>query len=258
VELLIAYHPLTCLTCEKDNHCELQKVASYVGITPEGMKQYRRSVRSIPKDTSNPFFDIDHNKCIMCGICIRTCDELQNINAIDYVQRGVASIVATLGNKPIAESRCESCGECVVRCPVGALSFKTTREPMREVKSICTYCGVGCGLLLGVRGDRIVSVKGDRDNPVNKGSLCVKGRFGYDFTNHPDRLKTPWIRKDGKLAPASWDEALDLIADNFSQNKGESFATLASARMTNEDNYLLQKFTRAVMETNTIDHCARL
>ncbi len=258
VELLVANHPMTCLTCEKDNHCELQRVANYVGITQEDMKRYRRSVRNIPKDTSNPFFNIDHSKCIMCGICIRTCDELQNINAIDYTQRGVSSIVATLGNKPIAESRCESCGECVVRCPVGALEPKNTQVPMREVKSICTYCGVGCGILLGVRGDRIVSVAGDRDNPVNKGSLCVKGRYGYDFINHPDRLKTPWIKKQGEMVQATWDEALDLIADNFSRNKGERFASLASARMTNEDNYLLQKFTRAVMETNTVDHCARL
>lgn len=258
VELLVAYHPLTCLTCERDSDCELQRVAHYVGVTQEGMKRYRRSVRTIPKDTSNPFFEIDHSKCIMCGICIRTCDELQNINAIDYGMRGVSCVVATLGNKPIAQSRCESCGECVVRCPVGALAVKTAQAPMREVSTICTYCGVGCGLHLGVRGDRIVSVRGDRNNPVNRGSLCVKGRFGYDFINHPDRLKTPWVKKDGKLVEASWDEALDLIADNFSKSKGDGFATLASARMTNEDNYLLQKFTRAVMETNTIDHCARL
>jgi len=209
-------------------------------------------------DTSNPFFDIDHTKCIMCGICVRTCDELQNINAIDYAQRGVASLISTLGNKPIAESRCESCGECVVRCPVAALSMKDTLQPMREVKTICTYCGVGCGIMLGVRGDTIVSVNGDKDNPVNKGSLCVKGRFGYNFINHPERLTTPLIKKNGKLEEASWDEALEKISEKFSTSKGDKFAALASARITNEDNYLIQKFTRAVMGTNNIDHCARL
>ena len=258
VELIVANHPMTCLTCEADANCELQNVAHYVGITPDSLKRYRRSVRPLPMDTSNPFFDIDHTKCIMCGICVRTCDELQNINAIDYAQRGVASLISTMGNKPIAESRCESCGECVVRCPVAALSMKDTLQPMREVKSICTYCGVGCGIMLGVRGDTIVSVDGDKDNPVNKGSLCVKGRFGYNFINHPERLTTPLIKKNGKLEEASWDEALEKISEKFSTSKGDKFAALASARITNEDNYLIQKFTRAVMGTNNIDHCARL
>lgn len=258
VELILAYHPMTCLTCESDSNCELQRVAHYVGITPEGMKRYRRALRPLPMDTSNPFFDIDHTKCIMCGICVRTCDELQNINAIDYAKRGVASLISTMGNKPIAESRCESCGECVVRCPVAALSPKGTLQPAREVKSICTYCGVGCGVKLGVRGDQIVGVQGDRENPVNKGSLCVKGRFGYRFVNHPERLKTPLVKRDGELVEATWDEALDRIAEKFPQSKGDQFAALASARITNEDNYLIQKFTRAVMGTNNIDHCARL
>lgn len=258
VELLIANHPMTCLTCEADSKCELQRVAHYVGITPDNINRYRRSVKSIPLDTSNPFFDIDHNKCIMCGICVRTCDELQNINAIDYAQRGVASLISTLGNKPIAESRCESCGECVVRCPVAALSTKNSLQPMREVRSICSYCGVGCGIHLGVRGDTVVGVRGDQENPVNRGSLCVKGRFGYRFINHPERLTVPLVKKNGTQVEASWDEALDRIAEKFSQHKGDQFAALASARITNEDNYLIQKFTRAVMETNNIDHCARL
>jgi formate dehydrogenase alpha subunit len=258
VELIIADHPMTCLTCEADSNCELQRVAHYVGITPDSINRYRRSMRSIPLDKSNPFFDIDHNKCILCGICVRTCDELQNINAIDYSQRGVTSLISTLGNKPIAESRCESCGECVVRCPVAALAPKNSLQPMREVKSVCSYCGVGCGIKLGVRGDKIVSVRGDKENPVNKGSLCVKGRYGYNFINHPERLTTPLVKKDGELVEASWDEALDRIAEKFSQHKGDQFAVLASARITNEDNYLIQKFTRAVMGTNNIDHCARL
>ncbi len=258
VELLVANHPMTCLTCSRDADCELQRVAAYVGLAQDDLKRYRRSVRKVPIDSSNPFFDIDHSKCIMCGICVRTCDELQNINAIDYVRRGVNTLIGTLGNKPIAESRCESCGECVVRCPVAALSPKESPKPMREVRSICTYCGVGCGIHLGVRGDRVVGVRGDRDNPVNKGSLCVKGRYGYKFINHPERLTTPLIRKDGVLVAAGWDEALERVAAAFSEHKGERFAALASARITNEDNYLIQKFTRAVMGTNNIDHCARL
>ncbi len=257
VELLVANHPMTCLTCEADSKCELQRVAHFVGVTPDGLKRYRRTVRQIPMDTSNPFFDIDHSKCIMCGICVRTCDELQNINAIDYSQRGVTSLIATLGNKPIADSRCESCGECVVRCPVAALAPKKTQEPTREVKSICTYCGVGCGIRLGVRGDKIVRVEGDKESPVNKGSLCVKGRYGYDFINHPERLKTPLVKKDGVLVEATWDEALDLIESKFARSKGEKFAALSSARCTTEENYAFQKFFRAGIGTNNIDHCAR-
>ena len=258
LELLIANHPLTCLICEKDAKCELQKAAQYVGIDPERMKRYRRGVRAIPTDTSNPFFDVDHNKCVLCGICVRTCDELQNINAIDYAARGVSSIISTMGNKPLADSRCESCGECLVRCPVGALVPKNSLQPAREVRSVCTYCGVGCGVRLGVRGATIVGVEGDKESPVNGGSLCVKGRFGYSFVNHPDRLQQPLIRKEGRLVEADWDEALNLIASKFSQSREGHFAALSSARCTTEENYLVQKFTRVVMGTNNIDHCARL
>ena len=222
------------------------------------MKRLRRRWTRVPLDKSNPFFDRDPNKCVLCGICVRTCEELQGVSAIDYAQRGMATTISTLANKPIAESRCESCGECVVRCPVGALTDKRTQKPAREVKTVCTYCGVGCNLYLGVRGETLVSARGDSDSPVNRGSLCVKGRYGYEFVNHPERLKTPLIEKDGKMAEAGWDEALDLVAKKFSENKGDKFACVASARCTSEENYVVQKLTRAVMETNNIDHCARL
>ena len=262
VELLLAYHPMTCLTCEADSNCELQRVAHYVGIRPEDMKRYRRSLRPIPMDTSNPFFDIDHAKCILCGICIRTCDEINGVSAIDFAQRGVNTKVATLGDKPIAESVCESCGECVERCPVGALARKGNVLPAAwEVKTSCPYCGVGCGIYLCVRGDKIVSARGDSDSPVNKGQLCVKGRFGHDFVNHPDRLTTPLIKRDGEFVEADWDEALDLIATKFTEvqekHGPEALAGLSSARVTNEDNYLFQKLLRS-LGTNSVDHCARL
>ncbi len=140
------------------------------------------------------------------------------------------------------------------------LEAATSKDQVSRTTALaqCPYCGVGCGVLLGVRGDKIVGVRGDKENPVNKGSLCVKGRYGYKFINHSDRLKTPLIRKDGKLVEATWEEAMDRIEEKFSQHKGDQFAALASARITNEDNYLIQKFTRAVMGTNNIDHCARL
>jgi formate dehydrogenase alpha subunit len=258
LELLHANHTQDCTNCIKNNQCQLQKVTAFVGIDKERFERMRKTKIDIEVDTSNPFFNLDHNKCILCGICIRTCDEVQGVNALDYGYRGYNTVVSTFGNKPIKDSVCESCGECVVRCPVGSLYPKNTSMPSREVKTVCTYCGVGCNIFLGVRGNKVVSSRGDRDSIVNNGRLCVKGRFGYEFINHPDRLKTPLIKKNGEFTEATWDEALDLIAGKFADSKKEKFAALSSARITNEENYVVQKFTRAVMGTNNIDHCARL
>jgi len=199
---------------------------------------------------------------VLCGICVRTCAELQEIHAIDFGFRGFDTTISVFGGGPIAESRCEACGECVVRCPVGALVPKPHRKPSREVRTICPYCGVGCGIHIGVRGGEVVSSRGEKDNPVNHGGLCVKGRFGLDFVNHPDRLTTPLVRKNGNLEGVTWDEALDLVAKNLSDTRAahgpEAVSVFTSAKCTNEDNYLLQKFARAVIGTNNVDHCARL
>jgi len=257
-ELLIAYHHADCLSCHKSTTCQLRRVAQFVGVDTDRLARLKVVEKKHPVDTSNPFFDFDPNQCVLCGICVRTCDEIVGVGALDYAFRGVDTKISTFGAQPMAASRCVSCGECVVRCPVDALVVKDQPEPSREVKTICAYCGVGCGFYLGVRGDRIVSVRGDRESPANRGRLCVKGRFGHDFVNHPDRLTTPLIKKNGDFVEATWDEALDLVAERFSRVKRDEFATLASAKCTNEENYLVQKFTRAVMATHTIDHCARL
>ena len=258
LELIHANHIQDCTNCYQNNNCQLQEVTAYVGINKKRFDRIRKTKPLIEIDTSNPFFNLYHNKCILCGICVRTCDEVQGVNALDYANRGFNTVISTFGNKPIKDSVCESCGECVVRCPVGALYPKNTQIPSHEVKTVCTYCGVGCNIFLGVRGNKIVSSRGDRESIVNKGRLCVKGRFGYDFINHTDRLKVPLIKTNGKFVEATWDEALDLVAKKFSANKKNKFAAFSSARVTNEENYIVQKFTRAVMETNNIDHCARL
>jgi formate dehydrogenase major subunit len=261
VELILASHNPDCQSCARNNHCELQRASAFVGITSERLERLRRSTSSIPTDTSNPFFNLDHTRCILCGICVRTCQEINGVTAIDFTHRGSATRVAPLGGGPLAESRCESCGECMSRCPTGALARKDGEWPAREVKTVCPYCGVGCGIYLGIRGDRIVAVRGDEKSPVNRGQLCVKGRFGYHFVNSPDRLTAPLIRRNGVLVETSWDEALALVADRFTAIKAQygagSLAGISSARCTTEENYLFQKLLR-LLGTNNIDHCARL
>ena len=215
LELIHANHTQDCTNCSSNNNCQLQEVTAYIGVNEERLNRLRKTRPLLKIDDSNPFFSLDHNKCITCGICIRTCDEVAGVNALDYGFRGFATVVSTFGDRPIKESVCESCGECVVRCPVGALYVKETVIPAREVKTVCTYCGVGCNIFLGIRNNKIVSVRGDRDSIVNKGRLCVKGRFGYSFVNHPERLKSPLIRRNGSFKEISWDEALDIIAVSY-------------------------------------------
>jgi predicted molibdopterin-dependent oxidoreductase YjgC len=206
-------------------------------------------------EREHPFIERDPNKCIACGLCSRICEEVMGIGAIVHSYRtGTPKGFSA----PLLDTPCISCGQCVSACPVGALVSKEFLPPEREIRTICPYCGVGCGVVLGVRGNRIVRVKGDFENEVNRGNLCVKGRYGLDFVNHPDRLKKPLIKKNGKFEEVTWEEALDFIAQRLQAYKGDQFAFLASARCTNEENYVFQKFTRVVMGTNNVDHCARL
>jgi formate dehydrogenase major subunit len=258
VELLIADHHMDCLACEAADDCELLRVSNFLGINPEDIERFRPLGRDLPIDTSNPFFNFDPKKCILCGICVRTCDEIVGLGAIGFINRGFDTVIGTFGNRGFLDSICESCGECVFRCPVAALAPNTTKMVSREVNTTCIYCGVGCGIYLGIKGDRISSVRANRESPANQGSLCVKGRYGFNFINHPDRLTAPLIKRNGTFEEATWDEALDLVAERFAKTKGDKFASLASAKCTNEDNYVFQKFTRAVMGTNNVDHCARL
>jgi len=245
-----------CVTCPKNEHCELQQVVDYLGVTEI---PFRRTQRSYSIDDSNPFFYRDLNKCILCAKCVRVCDEVVGAGAIAIINRGYSSKVAAFADKPILDSStCVSCGECVVHCPVGALMPKEDKLPAEEVPTTCTYCGVGCGMYLGVRDGRVMSVRGSRENTVNNGFLCVKGRFGFDFIHHPERLKYPLIRKNGKLVKAGWDEALELVASKLGSYKAEELAVISSAKCTNEENYIAQKFARAALRTANVDHCARL
>ncbi|MBC7237313.1 MAG: formate dehydrogenase subunit alpha [Chloroflexi bacterium] len=262
VELLLSDHPKDCLVCSNNGRCELQRVAAYVGVRQVRFQGERRSAKV---DHSNPFFERDEERCILCGKCVRVCDEIQGRHAIDYAYRGLKTKVATGLDRPINESTCESCGQCVQLCPTGALRTKNSVRygaPTHEETTICPYCGVGCGLILEIRGDRIIDVRGDPDNPVSHGSTCVKGRFGWDYVEHEERFTKPLVRKGGVYVEAGWDEVLDLVADRFAEivrrHGPDALAFLSSAKCTNEENYLVQKLARGVIGTNNVDHCARL
>jgi len=256
IDLLIADHPMDCLTCVKNQRCELQEVAAYLGVTERHLP---RTTTERPVDDSNPFFTLDRNYCILCQRCTRACDEVTGVNAIEIINRGYDSKVSTFGDKPLMESICKSCGECVVRCPVAALVPKNNIIPTCEVETTCPYCGVGCMMHLGIRDDKIVSIQGSRNSQANNGRLCVKGRYGIaDFVHSSQRLAKPLIRKNDVFQEASWDEALDTVAEKLSGYSGNQIAVIASAKCTNEENYIVQKFARTVLHTNNIDHCARL
>ncbi len=257
VRLLLADHPSDCLSCRANLDCELQKLARELGVREHGMIPIEREGTI---DDSNPVFVRDMNRCILCARCVKTCREIVGVGAIDFIRRGHQTEVGPFLGGEILKSICESCGECVVRCPTGALAFRDPPpEVEREEKVVCPYCGTGCKILLGVRRGRVVSARGDRQSPVNRGNLCVKGRFGsYQFIHDEKRLTTPLVRKDGELVESTWDQALDLVARKFSEYKGDAFAAFSSAKVANEDNYLLQKLTRAVQRSNNVDHCARL
>lgn len=262
LKLMIENHPLDCLTCEKSGNCKLQDLCYEYDVKDGG---YGGKKKNYPIDDSNPFFTLDRNKCILCGRCVRVDNELQCTGAINYNERGFDTHIGIPYERDFEHSECVSCGNCVSACPVGALMPKHNEKfrmwEVKRVKTTCSYCGVGCQMELLVKGNKVVGVEPVDEEP-NNGLLCVKGKFGYKFIDHPDRLKTPLIKKNGEFVEATWDEAYHLIAEKMLETKekygADSLGAFSSARCTNEENYLLQKLMRGVIGTNNIDHCARL
>ena len=209
------------------------------------------------QDLTNHFYRFDATDCILCGRCVSACSDRQHIGAIGIAGAGKAARIASFGDEPLGESTCTSCGSCVAACPTEALMPKRAASGAKTVSTVCPYCGVGCGIKITAEDGILTHVDDDPDNLSSKGLLCVKGRFGTAFVNHSDRLTTPLIRGPEGLQPASWDEALDLVAEKFAEHRG-AFGAFSSAKATNEDNYILQKFVRSVMGTNNVDHCTRL
>ena len=256
LELTLAMFPSNGANGHK-SYKELSIAADRHGITaPRWEGREREAV-----DSSNPVFNIAMDSCILCQRCVQACqDGHQFIGAIDLLGTGTQGRIGTFAERPLVESICTTCGQCLSVCPTGAIEVKTPPLNVeKEVTTTCPYCGVGCGIKAQVDDtDRIVAMLDDPDNQSSIGMLCVKGRFGYTFVNHEDRLTVPLIRKDGILTEASWDETLEYVADNLAKYRGNEFATLCSAKATNEDGYVQQKFARLLMQSNHIDHCTRL
>ncbi|MBN1834746.1 MAG: formate dehydrogenase subunit alpha [Spirochaetales bacterium] len=263
LELLLSDHNVECIVCEKSGDCLLEKYAYEFGVKGPsyGGERIERPVHE-----ENPFIIRDYNKCILCGRCVYACNEIQHDHAISVSNRGFKAHISTAFDRPLQDTTCEFCGRCISVCPVGALSEKARSRKGREwefqtTATICPYCGCGCTLVMHTRGGEIVKVTTTRDS-VGRGNLCVKGKFGTYFVNHKERLTRPLIKREGRFEEASWDEALDLVAKRLREIKEAhgpgAIAGLSSAKCTNEDNYVFQRFMRAVIGTNNVDHCARL
>ncbi len=270
LELLVARHKMECHVCEKNGDCRLQDYCYQYGVSES--KYIDGGRPHYPIEDANPFIERDYDKCIMCKRCVRACEEITGALAIGVKNRGNHAQICTAFDGKLEDSPCVFCGQCVMVCPVGALTSKVSAafggRPSgveKKVLTTCTYCGTGCTLELNVKSNKVVGVTSKRDknySPVNKGALCVKGRFGWDFIHSADRLTTPLIKENGEFRAASWDEALNFAANKLKgikeQYGPDSIALFSSARVTNEENYLAQKLTRAAIGTNNVDHCARL
>jgi len=261
LEFLLINHPLDCAYCDKAGECNLQDLTLQYG---PAAGRFEEGKRKHPESFDDPLIVRNMERCILCTRCVRMCDGVQGASALAITGRGNRSFM-----EPFSGGRfnCEYCGNCITVCPVGALMSRLHRHSYRswqveeEVKTVCPYCGVGCSMIVQVRTNSIVRTIPRPEVGINKGILCAKGRFGYGYIQSEERLTSPLIKKDGRLEIATWNEAITVVATNLREIKersgGESIGGIASARCTNEDNYVFQKFFRAALNSNNIDSIAR-
>jgi formate dehydrogenase major subunit len=267
MELYISDHPLDCLTCSANGDCELQDMAGAVGLRDvrygyEGANHLKQT-----KDRSNPYFEYDPSKCIVCSRCVRACEEVQGTFALTIAGRGFGSVVSPGQQESFMESECVSCGACVQACPTATLMDKTVVEagtPEHSVITTCAYCGVGCAFEAEMKGGQVVRMTPYKGGKANHGHSCVKGRFAWGYAVHPDRITKPMIRKriTDPWQEVTWDEAINYAASEFKRIQAtygqDSIGGIASSRCTNEEAYLMQKVVRAAFGNNNIDTCARV
>jgi len=266
VDLILSSGKHDCLACEQNGECELQDAAYYLGIERPG---YDLEITDYKNDDSSEFIFVDRSKCILCGRCVAGCNNTVVNEVIALANRGYESKIVFDSDLALGSSTCVQCGECVQLCPVGALIDKRAMGKgqnwkLDKMETVCPYCGVGCRVNIHIARlkNKVVRISGVEDSPTNQGMLCVKGRYGFDYIQSEERLTTPLIKENNKFREASWEEAIKLIASKFIKikdiNGSNALAGLASAKVTNEENFVFQKFMRREVGTNNVDHCARL
>src|SRR6266849_4268596 len=255
LEFLLTNHPLDCPVCDKGGECELQDMVFRYGA---GESRFTEQKIHVDEKQWSPVVFFDAPRCILCFRCVRICNEGMGVGALGVINRGaVCEISPNKGD----HLECDECGMCIDICPVGALTsgtyrYQTRPWEMEHVGTICTHCSNGCKTTLGIRNDKIIRGNNRDRSGINGEFLCIKGRYGFDFVEHPERLQSPMMRVSGGYEPISWSRALDTVAKKFQEVKtrGGSFGVIRSNHTTNEENYYLQKFARQALGTNNIDH----